>query len=210
MMLGFLTPAIHKAGSVAQDQAATNNLRSIGLAATVYATEHGSLPTNIVDKDGNALLSWRVRLLPHLDQQALYEQFRLDEPWDSEQNRKLAATMPDIYRHKSVVLGPGAEGHTLYQMPRGAGTLYDSKKLSLEQISAAGIGTSEAAFVVVAQPKFAVAWTKPSDLEIDLQNYLERLLINRNTAATILHLDGSVREQSTADREQLEETLFPR
>jgi hypothetical protein len=210
MMLGFLTPAIHKAQNVAQDQAATNNLRSIGLAATVYATEHGSLPTNVVDKDGKPLLSWRVRLLPYLDQQALYEQFRLDEPWDGEHNRKLAATMPAIYRHAGVVLGPGTEGHTLYQMPRGAGTLYDSKKLSLEQISAAGIGTSEAAFVVVAQPKYAVAWTKPSDLEIDLQNYLERLLINRNAAATVLHLDGSVRELSTADREQLEETLFPR
>lgn len=36
------------------------------------------------DDDGNPLLSWRVAVLPFIEQQALYEKFRLDEPWNSE------------------------------------------------------------------------------------------------------------------------------
>ncbi|MBL9092355.1 MAG: DUF1559 domain-containing protein [Planctomycetaceae bacterium] len=210
MMAGFLTPAVYEAQGAAKRAVGSNNLRNIGMAAIMYASEKGSLPTNIVDEGGKPLLSWRVRLLPHLDQQALYERFHLDEPWDSAHNRTLIANMPDFYRHTGVVLAPGAEGRTLYQMPSGPGTLYDSKKLSLDQIGAAGIATSQAALVVVAEPQFAVEWTKPSDLEIDLQNYLERLLLDRNRAATVLRLDGSVHEQPAASAAELEESLFPR
>ena len=51
-----------------------------------------------VFKDGKPLLSWRVKLLPYLEQGALYKEFHLDEPWDSEHNKKLRATVPATYR----------------------------------------------------------------------------------------------------------------
>ncbi len=58
----------------------------------------GAFPTAaILDKNGKPLLSWRVALLPYIEQDALYRQFKLDEPWDSEHNKKLIAQMPKIY-----------------------------------------------------------------------------------------------------------------
>ena len=51
-------------------------------------------PQAIRGKDGRALLSWRVAILPYLNEEALYREFRLDEPWDSEHNKKLIARMP--------------------------------------------------------------------------------------------------------------------
>jgi len=44
-------------------------------------------------RDGKPLLSWRVAILPYLEQQELYGQFHHDEPWDSANNKPLSQTM---------------------------------------------------------------------------------------------------------------------
>ncbi len=41
-------------------------------------------------------LSWRVHLLPFLGHNALYKQFRLEEPWDSPHNQQLLSSMPRL------------------------------------------------------------------------------------------------------------------
>src|SRR5262249_29159759 len=43
------------------------------------------------------LLSWRVAILPYIGQRALYQRFRLNEPWDSKHNKKLLAQMPKVF-----------------------------------------------------------------------------------------------------------------
>jgi hypothetical protein len=76
------------------------NLKLLALAMINYAdTFQGRMPANaIYGKDGKALLSWRVALLPWLDQNKLYHQFHLDEPWDSPHNRKLMEdNVPKVY-----------------------------------------------------------------------------------------------------------------
>ena len=40
--------------------------------------------------------SWRVELLPYLDQNDLYGQYRMNEPWDSENNKKVLEQMPAV------------------------------------------------------------------------------------------------------------------
>ena len=53
-----------------------------------YEAQHGCFPPAYsVDKDGRPLHSWRVLLLPYLDEEELYKQLRLDEPWDSPHNK---------------------------------------------------------------------------------------------------------------------------
>src|SRR5438067_2250340 len=65
-----------------------NHLLQIGLALHRYYQAHGGLPPAAVQsKDGRPLYSWRVLVLPYLEEQALYEQFDLDEPWDGPHNR---------------------------------------------------------------------------------------------------------------------------
>ena len=76
----------------------TNNLKQIGRGMHIYHEVNGRLPpAAITDKDGKPLLSWRVAILPYVEQQALYNKFKLDEPWDSPHNKALIEEMPAVY-----------------------------------------------------------------------------------------------------------------
>src|SRR5262249_53756070 len=78
---------------------AEKDLKRLTLAMNKYDGANGHLPPAAVrDKNGKLLLSWRVLLLPYVDQADLYKKFKLDESWDSPHNTKLIARMPAIYR----------------------------------------------------------------------------------------------------------------
>ncbi|HEY2910378.1 MAG TPA: DUF1559 domain-containing protein, partial [Gemmataceae bacterium] len=70
-------------------QASLNNLKQIALSVHNYEATYSKLPANRTDKDGKPLLSWRVLILPYIEQNNLYQQFKLDEPWDGPNNKKL-------------------------------------------------------------------------------------------------------------------------
>jgi hypothetical protein len=122
-------------------------------------------PTAIYDRHGKPLLSWRVRILPKLNERALYDQFHLDEPWDSEHNLPLVKKMPEIYLNPKLGrLG----GKTVFLLPTGKETMYYSDKgtrrTEIED------GTDRTIALVVADAEHAVTWTKPDDLPIDEAN----------------------------------------
>src|SRR5205807_5126217 len=76
----------------------TNNLRQIAIAMHSYHGTHNEFPAAYsTSKDGKPLLSWRVEILPYIEQGALFNEFHLDEPWDSEHNKKLIERMPTIF-----------------------------------------------------------------------------------------------------------------
>lgn len=163
VMMALLLPAVQAAREAARRARATSNLREIGLALHQHESEHKRLPAAAsYDKEGKALLSWRVHILPHLDQQALYKQFHLDEPWDSEHNRKLIPQMPEIY----VSPGDALEGgKTRFLLPTGKAALFDGREgPSFAQITD---GSANTIMVVEASAERAVEWTRPEDLEID-------------------------------------------
>jgi hypothetical protein len=144
-----------------------NNLRQIALALHAYAQDHeGRLPPPaIYGKDGKALLSWRVAILPYLEMNDLYKEFKLDEPWDSAHNIKLLERMPQVFtvtKHK-------AETH--YQVLVGTGAAFEGAKgISLSDFPD---GSSNTILVVEASP--AVPWTKPADVTFDPKGPLPRL-----------------------------------
>lgn len=119
-------PATRQANS-AQRQRSLKNLKQILLAMHNYNDTYGHLPANICDKDGKPLLSWRVAILPFLEQEALYKQFRLEQPWDSEHNLKLLAKMPPVYR---VGFEPKESTHTYYQVFAGPGTPFGPSRFA--------------------------------------------------------------------------------
>lgn len=76
-----------------------NQMRSIAMALSIYEMNCRSfLPAYSVDENGKPLHSWRVHILPELQQRVLYEQIALDEPWDSPYNQQFHKLMPSIYR----------------------------------------------------------------------------------------------------------------
>lgn len=75
-----------------------NNMKQMALAVHISYDEKQHLPMQAsLDADGKPLLSWRVHILPYIEQKELYDQFHLDEPWDSEHNKTLISKMPAIY-----------------------------------------------------------------------------------------------------------------
>ncbi len=72
----------------------------VGEALLAYQNDHGALPPAFTrDVQGRPLHSWRVLILPYLGEKekALYDQIRLDEPWDSEYNSQFHESMPTLY-----------------------------------------------------------------------------------------------------------------
>jgi len=123
-----------------------------------HETIHGLLPAAITAADGRPLLSWRVAILPYLGEEELYEAFRLDEPWDSEHNKKLIPLMPKIYAPAGKP--PAKAGHTHVQMLVGPG----GTPLGAKFPGSFPDGTSNTLAVVEAAD--AVIWTKPDDVMV--------------------------------------------
>ncbi|MCP4508478.1 MAG: DUF1559 domain-containing protein, partial [Fuerstiella sp.] len=118
----------------------------------------------------DALLSWRVHLLPFVGHEDLYNQFALEEPWDSPANRPLADQMPDIFRSKTDVLDPG---HTVYQVPVGPGAAFeDETEIRMRDFTD---GTSNTIMIVEVAPDRAVIWTQPADYTFDPEGSLDGL-----------------------------------
>ncbi len=63
-------------------------------------------PATVIDKNSGVGRSWRVDILPFLGQEALFAQYKQNEPWDSENNKKVLAQMPDVFRHQAQLRTP--------------------------------------------------------------------------------------------------------
>jgi RNA polymerase sigma factor (sigma-70 family) len=96
----------------AQRQQSQKNIRLIAIALINYHDAHNRFPDDIKDKAGKSLLSWRVEILPYLEQHELYKLFKRDEPWDSPHNFKLLSKMPVMFR---TATDPKDAPHTYYQ-----------------------------------------------------------------------------------------------
>jgi len=121
--------------------------------------------TDTYDAAGRPLLSWRVHILPFIDEQKLYDEFHLDEPWDSEHNRKLIEKMPDAYRSPASKLKQ--KGLASYLLPIGEGTVCPGRRgVEFKEITD---GTANTMLLVEVDDEQAVVWTKPEDLPYDPQ-----------------------------------------
>jgi hypothetical protein len=186
----LLLPAVQSSRAAARRVQSTNNLKQIGLAMHNYASaNHTFPPAYTADKNGKPLLSWRVMILPYMETGGLYEQFHLDEPWDSEHNKKLINKMPAGYRSPtSTVFG---QGKTNYLTVRGKHTIFSGK----DPNSFASIrdGMSNTIMTVEVSDAKAVIWTKPDDFEYDEQNPIKGLVGLQSGGFIAGLADGSVR-----------------
>ena len=145
-----------------------------------------SLARAIRDKEGKPLLSWRVAILPLLGEEALYKQFKLDEPWDSPRNKPLVEKMPAVFAPFGT--GENPPGSTYFQVLVGPGTLFDgSARVDLRAVP----DGSDATLLLVESAE-AVLWTKPSDLAYDPKGPLPKLGGHFKDGSLAVFADGSV------------------
>lgn len=186
--IGMMLPAIAKTREAAQRISSMNNLKQIGLAMHNYHDSYNGFPAAAIcdKKTGKPLLSWRVAILPFIEQDALYKQFKLDEPWDSEHNLKLAKNMPKVYFHPKTNK-PG-DDKTHYRVFYGKGAVFElNKPTKINQITD---GTSNTIMVVEADEP--ITWTNPNDLAFDPAKPLPKML-NIDGKFSAAYCDGSVR-----------------
>jgi hypothetical protein len=126
-------------------------------------------PAAICDKNGRPLLSWRVAILPYLEEQDLYKEFHLDEPWDSPHNKSLIEKMPGVYMGVGLKFDQlNRAGKTVCQAPVGPKTIFfNNVGTTIREITD---GTSATIVLVEVKPRRAVAWTKPEDWAVDLEH----------------------------------------
>ncbi len=188
VLVGMLLPAVQQVRQAARRTTSMNNLRQIGLAAHNYESAFRKLPLQAnYDKNGKPLLSWRVHLLPFMEESVLYEQFNLDEPWDSENNIKLLDQMPACFKNPNFE----DDTRTVYLAVAGPGTVFPgNKKVNFTDITD---GTSNTAFFVEADADMAVQWTKPQDWEFDADDPLKGLGNLRPGGFSAAFCDGSTR-----------------
>lgn len=207
-LAGALLPAVGSAREAAARSQAVNNLKQIALAMHNYlsATNEGFPPQAICDKDGNPLLSWRVAILPYIEQQGLYEEFHLDEPWDSEHNKTLIDKMPAVYGvpPTRARLKPG---HTFAQVLVGNGALFEADT----PVGIADVADGTSNTILVAEAAKPVVWTQPADLEYDPEEPVPAMGgIRWRGGFNAAFADGSVRFLKTTIDVQVLRALITR
>lgn len=164
ILIALLLPAVQAAREAARRTQCMNHLRQIDMAMIVYAdANEGKLPpAYTVDENGQRLHSWRTLLLPYLDQAMLYDQIRLDEPWDSPHNRQFHDRVMPFY---SCPSSSGELTDTSYMVVVGDETAFppDGKAIGMSEI----IDGSSQTILVTEVSHSGVNWMEPNDLEFD-------------------------------------------
>ncbi|WP_197532355.1 DUF1559 family PulG-like putative transporter [Symmachiella macrocystis] len=168
-LLAQLATEVQSSRNRAQRRLSFNNIKHLGLAMHNYHSVHGHFPPpTLLGPDGKTVHSWRVALLPYLDEQELYDEYHTDEPWDSPHNKKLVKKMPSTFGHPIAKTEPG---YTSYFVLTGKETAFVGKKgTSIRDIVD---GTSNTILVVESKPE--VPWTKPVDILYDSKKPLPKL-----------------------------------
>jgi len=144
--------------------AVEESLSQLGRAFIAYLGKYKTYPAPICAEDGTPLLSWRVALLPVLGEQyqKLYDQFKLDEPWNSENNLKLLEQTPAIYKTPVSATKANTTQFLIFNAP---GTPFGNfpKGLKIQDVA----DPSRTLSVVLASEENAVEWTRPEKFELN-------------------------------------------
>lgn len=169
-----------------------NSMKQIGQAMHNQMDDtRGQVPSAAIkDKNGTPLLSWRVALLPRLGQQGLYQQFRLDEPWDSPHNKALVQAMPSVYASTRDTAS-ARQGLTYFRVFTGPETPFPDQGNPLRFPGAFSDGTSNTIMLVEAADP--VPWTKPDELPFSMNGPLPKLGQGGGSRFSAVLWDGSLR-----------------
>ena len=185
-----------------------NNLRRIALAMHNYESNNLRFPSGGLIRDrklGEAPQfshSWRIAILPYIEENEIYNRYRFDQPWDSPHNSKVTARMPDVFRHPSQ---PRDTTSASYYVVVGEETMFrpDSRAVTFGNVLD---GTSNT--IMVVEAKRDVHWAKPEDIQYDPMTLKDQLGGFTPDKFGVAVADGSVRTLSKNLNSQVLSWLF--
>ena len=194
VLAALMIPAISGAREAARRMQCTNHMKQIGLAMHTYHDAHKCLPpVYTVDEDGNPLHSWRVLMLPYMEQQHLYDQIRLDEPWDSEYNKQFHSYPVSAY--SCPASSDFSTGMTTYSVVVGAETIFGDPTT---QVSLGDLTDGSSNTIFLVERKTPVCWMDPTQ-EITFEEACKGINVsgsgigsNHTGGANACMFDGSV------------------
>ncbi len=158
-----------------------NNMKQLSLGVLNYESNNGKLPP------AQEKVSWRVYILPYIEQESLYRQFKVDESWDSPTNKRHAST-----RIKTFVSAadPPEMAETRYRVFVGPDTLYEpGKPLPTSRSAKDG----PAATILIVESGDTVPWPQPREIQYDRAGALPSFGVPGRGGFNVAMLDGSVK-----------------
>jgi hypothetical protein len=188
VLAALLIPAVGKAREAARRAQSMNNEKQILLALHNYHDTHQTLPpAYIADANGKPMHSWRVLILPYIEEQGLHSRYDFSKPWDSPENLAVADSMPRVYRSPFDEENKQTANHTSYLFFTGKNSVSDglSNTMVLCEVNNSG-----------------VVWTQPTDLDVAQLDFVVHKLQEQkqgqitsalSNGVVVGMLDGSVR-----------------
>ena len=205
IVLEFVLPVV-RSNQLKQYRAQSNtHLQRIAQAMRAYHDAYNSYPpAYIPDSNGRPMHSWRVLLLPYLDEMAIYGRYDFNKPWD-EQDPAIEAPleMPAVYSSPADEDGQ-VEGHTSFVVIVGNRTMFPgARAIRSEQIRD---GLS-ATIMVVERHNSQIPWYQPEDLRSEKMRFEvngrgQEVASNHTGGAWLVMANGKtyfVREQLSPD-----------
>jgi hypothetical protein len=210
-----LTDSVRMLEKAAKRDEIPNDLKQLAMTLLYHASaNNGLLPAAArYGKNGKPVLSWRVMMLPYIGEGELYQEFHLDEPWDSEHNKKLLEKMPEIFAPKDTEAYKNHE--TFFQVFVGKGTAFEPPaKPQPDSLIVTPTAPSDVPrnppgplgnglrlnefldgpnAIMLVEAKKAVPWTKPDDIPFDDGKMLSKVGGLSKGGFWAVTCDGSVR-----------------
>ncbi|MGE3314457.1 MAG: DUF1559 domain-containing protein [Planctomycetaceae bacterium] len=177
--------------TIAEDR--TPKLQKIVEGLNLYQDTFGELPVDeipeLYESVNSPYLSWRVHILPFIGYGDLYQQFHLDEAWDSPHNLTLLDQMPDVFRSRGLLPGTNLSGFRMFQ---GNGAFEYGKSI-LPAFNGTYDGAEHTLLVLETMAQNADFWTRPDEIQFNPANPLASLTLP-NDAFLVATLDGKIKQ----------------
>jgi hypothetical protein len=183
LLVGLMLPAVQRVRESAARMKDMNNLKQISLGVHNYESANGRLPAAEGD------LSWRVHILPYIEQESLYRQFDTTQPWDGPRNKRFASQVIQQYSSVGDTADKGSSADTRYRVFVGPGTLYEPGKKPM-QMRDIPDGAGNTIFAVEAADR--VPWPQPKELQYSRDGALPALGSPGRKGFLAARVDGSV------------------
>lgn len=162
ILLALLLPAVSAARSAARDMQTSNNLKQVGLAIHNYHSVYRQLPAAAgTDAAGNPIWSWRVALLPFVEQNVTWEQWQKDQAWNSQANLPLCLPLPFAYANPKEA-DPSSDQTHVFAIRHPQSMMSGESTLTFDSVTDGLSNTMLAVYL----PWRTTSWAAPEDISL--------------------------------------------